>query len=61
MLQGSGYAAYVVEATVPEAGRYYRVRVGPFGTSEEARDVAVNLRNRFSEQLVDFWIVPYGQ
>jgi len=61
MLQGSGYAAYVVEANVPEAGRYYRVRVGPFGTSEEAREVAVNLRNRFSEQLVDFWIVPYGQ
>ncbi len=61
MLQGSGYAAYVVEANVPEAGRYYRVRVGPFGTSEEAREVAVNLQNRFSEQLVDFWIVPYGQ
>ncbi len=61
MLQGSGYAAYVVEANVPESGRYFRVRVGPFGTSEEARDVAVNLQNRFSEQLVDFWIVPYGQ
>ncbi len=61
MLQGSGYAAYVVEANVPEAGRYYRVRVGPFGTSEEAREVAVNLQDRFSEQLVDFWIVPYGQ
>ena len=61
MLQGSGYAAYVVEDNVPESGRYYRVRVGPFGTSEEAKEVAVNLQSRFSEQLADFWIVPYGQ
>lgn len=61
MLQGRGYAAYVVEADIPESGHYYRVRVGPFGTSGEARDVALNLKSRFAEELSDFWIVPYGQ
>jgi cell division protein FtsN len=51
----------VVEADIPGSGRYYRVRVGPFVTEEEAREAASNLRSRFSQELPDFWIVPYQQ
>jgi cell division septation protein DedD len=59
--QDRGYTAYVVETDIPGSGRYYRVRVGPFGTQEEAREVASNMQSRFPQELPDFWIVPYQQ
>ena len=59
-LQDAGFAAYVVETDVlPGSARYYRVRVGPFDTREEAQRVASNVRSRFPQQTPDFWIVSY--
>jgi len=58
MLEDVGYTAYVVESNVPPSGRYYRVRVGPFDTREEAREIALNMQSRLSDLLPDFWIVP---
>ncbi len=59
-LQDAGFAAYVVETDVlPGSARYYRVRVGPFDTREEARGVGSNVRSRFPRQIPDFWIDSY--
>ncbi len=59
-LQEAGFTAYVVETDVlPGSARYYRVRVGPFDTREEAQRVASNVRSRFPQQIPDFWIVSY--
>ncbi len=59
-LQDAGFTAYIVEADVlPESARYYRVRVGPFDTREEAQRVASNMRSRFPREIPDFWIVSY--
>jgi cell division septation protein DedD len=59
-LQDAGFTAYVVETDVlPGAARYYRVRVGPFDTREEARSVASNVRSRFPREIPDYWIVSY--
>ncbi len=59
--QDRGYTVYVVEADVPGLGRYYRVRVGPFDTQEEAREVTSNMQSRFPQEIPDFWIVPYQE
>lgn len=58
MLEDVGYGAYVVVSNVPPSGRYYRVRVGPFETREEATEIALNMQSRLSDLLPDFWIVP---
>ncbi len=59
-LQEAGFIAYVVETDVlPGSARYYRVRVGPLDTREEARRVALNLQSRFPREIPDFWIVFY--
>ena len=59
-LQAAGFAAYVVETEVPPGSvRYYRVRVGPFDTREEARGVGANVQSRFPKQVPDYWIVSY--
>jgi len=59
-LQDAGFTAYVVEADVlPGSARYYRVRVGPLDTREEAQRVASKVRSRFPQQIPDFWIVSY--
>ena len=59
-LQEAGFAAYVVETEVlPGSARYYRVRVGPFDTREEARRVASNVQSRFPREIPDVWIVSY--
>jgi hypothetical protein len=58
LLEDVGYGAYVVVSNVPPSGRYYRVRVGPFDTREEAREIALNMQSRLSDLLPDFWIVP---
>lgn len=36
-LRDKGYAPYIIEATVPEKGTWYRVRMGRFGTKEAAQ------------------------
>jgi septal ring-binding cell division protein DamX len=59
VLQDAGYPVQVVEVDIPGSGRYYRVRVGPFATEEEAREAASNLRSRFSQRIPDVWIVPH--
>ena len=58
MLEDVGYGAYVVVSNIPPSGRYYRVRVGPFDTREEATEIALNMQSRLSDLLPDFWIVP---
>lgn len=59
-LQEAGFTAYVVETEfLPGSARYYRVRVGPFDTREEAQRVASNLRSRFPREIPDFWIASY--
>ncbi len=59
-LQAAGFSAYVVETEVPPgSARYYRVRVGPFDTREEAQRVALNVQSRFPQQIPDYWIVSY--
>ena len=58
VLENGGYPAYVVEADVPEIGRHYRVRVGPFDNQTKAKEVASEVRSRFPQGGPDFWIVP---
>jgi len=59
-LQAAGFSAYVVETEVPPgSARYYRVRVGPFDTREEARGVGAKVQSRFPQEMPDFWIVSY--
>ncbi len=58
ILKDGGYSAYVVEADVPELGRHYRVRIGPFDTRIKAKEVASEVRRRFPQEGPDFWIVP---
>ncbi len=57
-LKDGGYPAYVVVADVPELGRHYRVRVGPFDTRKKAKEMASEVRQRFPQEGPDFWIVP---
>ncbi len=61
MWQDRGYTVFVVEADVPGLGRYYRVRVGPFDTQEEAGEVTSNMQSRFPQEIPEFWIVPYQE
>jgi cell division septation protein DedD len=58
MVQDRGYTAYLAEADIPGQGLYYRVRVGPFGTREEAAELVADMRVRLPKPLPDFWIVP---
>jgi cell division septation protein DedD len=58
MLQDHGFTAYVAETDVPGSGLHFRVRVGPFGTREEAAEVVADMRNRLPKPLPDFWIAP---
>ena len=59
VLQGAGYPVQVVDADIPGSGRFYRVRVGPFVTEQEAREAASNLRSRFPQRIPTVWIVPH--
>lgn len=54
-LRGRGHKAYVREAMVPGRGKWYRVRVGPFATQQQA----MNYRTSFEakEHVVPF-VVP---
>jgi cell division septation protein DedD len=44
-LRKKGHEAFVTSADVPERGRYYRVRIGPFKT----RDRAESYRRKFEQ------------
>jgi cell division septation protein DedD len=44
-LRARGHKAFVAEADVPDRGRFYRVRIGPFSTRQEA----ISYQNRFEE------------
>jgi cell division protein FtsN len=43
-LAGKGYQAFVAEAVLPGKGRWYRVRVGRFGTRSEAASFGESLK-----------------
>lgn len=58
MLRSGGYPAYVVETNVVGLGRHYRVRVGPFNTAKETKEVASAVRERFPQEGPNFWIIP---
>jgi DedD protein len=45
-LRAKGHAAFVTAADVPERGRYYRVRIGPF----KSRQQAEAYRERFEDE-----------
>jgi cell division septation protein DedD len=45
-LRAKGHAAFVVSAEVPDRGRFYRVRVGPF----KNRELADAYRRKFEDQ-----------
>lgn len=59
LLQDYGHPSYVVEAEIPDAGSYYRVRVGQYETADEAWDSGWFLEAQFSDVIPDPWIVPY--
>ena len=60
-LEEAGFATYIAETDVLQSTRYYRVRVGPFDTQEEAQVAGSNVQSRFPQQAQDFWIVSYRQ
>ena len=45
-LRAKGHAAFVVAADIPDRGRYYRVRIGPFKGREQAEGVPRQVRRR---------------
>jgi hypothetical protein len=59
LLQDYGHPSYVVETDIPDAGHYYRVRVGQFETADEALDSGWFLGAQFSDVIPDPWVVPY--
>jgi hypothetical protein len=58
MLEDEGYPVYILEVEVPELGRHYRVRVGPFQSEGKTKEVASEVRRRFPQEGPDLWIVP---
>ncbi len=60
-LENAGFAAYIAETDVLSSTRYFRVRLGPFDTEEEAQAAASNVRIRFPQEITDLWIVSYRQ
>ncbi|MBV9948225.1 MAG: SPOR domain-containing protein [Myxococcales bacterium] len=55
-LRARGHKAYVVEATVPGRGTWYRVRIGPFGSQRAAADYRASFEER--EHVVPFIVIP---
>ena len=47
-----GYAYEVVEATVPDKGTFYRLRVKSFATREEAQSICKALKEKGQDCLV---------
>lgn len=53
-LRARGHEAYVISADIPDRGRYYRVRIGPF----ESRGKAETYRRKFEdEELMHTFVV----
>ena len=52
-----GFHAVVLAGSGPK-GRIYRVRVGPYGSEEEASHAVTKLRQ---EKIREPWIVPDGK
>ena len=61
LLQDYGHPSYVAEAEIPDAGYFYRVRVGQFETADEALDSGLFLGAQFSDVIPDPWIVPFQE
>jgi DedD protein len=55
-LRARGHKAYVVEASVPGRGTWYRVRVGPFATQHAAAAYRVEFEGK--EHVVPFIVPP---
>ena len=55
-LKENDYDAYVERADLPEAGVYYRVRIGPFATRAEASAMGELLKGN---EVADYWIDNY--
>jgi DedD protein len=55
-LRARGHRAYVVEASVPGRGTWYRVRVGPFATQHAAAAYRVDFEDK--EHVVPFIVTP---
>jgi DedD protein len=55
-LRARGHKAYVVEATVPGRGTWYRVRIGPFGSQRAAAESRATFEDR--EHVVPFIVIP---
>ena len=45
-LTETGYEAFIMKATIPESGTFYRVSVGRFESREEALALAKELREK---------------
>jgi cell division septation protein DedD len=45
-LRSKGYPVFVVPADIPGKGKWYRVRVGTFNTSRQAREFGENLKQK---------------
>lgn len=58
MLLEEGYPAYVAETEIPGLGTFYRVRIGPLSTVDEATELGTLIENRFAGYLSEVWIVP---
>jgi cell division septation protein DedD len=56
--KGKGYAAYLTPADIPGRGRWYRVRIGGFGSRDEA---ARYLKELSSRESVDALVVLNDQ
>jgi cell division septation protein DedD len=45
-LKKKGYQAYILEASIPEKGTWYRVKVGDYEDLEEVRQAASDLKQK---------------
>ncbi|MFH0799959.1 MAG: SPOR domain-containing protein [Pseudomonadota bacterium] len=50
--KGKGYPAYVMIADIPDRGRWYRVRIGGFGTREDATRYLKEFQSRESVEAL---------
>ena len=55
-LKENQYEAYVERVDLPQAGIYYRVRIGPFATKNEARALGDLLKGSY---VADYWVDNY--
>jgi len=51
-LDRSGYKAKVIHATTPKQGEVYRVRIGPFGSRDEAMKAMKAIRTEMKIDVI---------